>query len=351
MIIDELIKKRAKWLEGTGPFSPSAMSTRIRLARNIEKMPFPHRATKENLKEIIEIVEEAVKKHPLLKKTAFLKLDKLSDIDKQFLVERHLISIEHAEHGEKAVIIDENEQISIMINEEDHIRIQVMNSGLQFNTTYELADKIDNEFSKLVQYAFSSSYGYLTCCPTNTGTGLRASVMVHLPALVFSGKIDKVLQGISKLGLTVRGLYGEGTEVRTAFFQISNQTTLGKEENEIIDEVERIAKQVIESEEQTKKVLLQNIREKIEDKIYRAYAILKNARIISSKEVFESISAVQLGVEIGIIKNVSIGTLNEILIFSQPAHIQKMLGMEMEPYVRDIKRAEFIREKLKNSSL
>lgn len=350
MKLDDLIKRRAKWLEGSGPFSEIAVSSRIRLARNLTSLPFPQKASKEELQKVIKNVEEAIKSKSSFLKTMILKLDKLPSLDKQFLVERHLISLDHTNSRlNRAVIVDEHEELSIMVNEEDHLRMQVIKSGFQLVKAWEFADKVDDDMSSELEYAFSMGLGYLTACPTNIGTGLRASAMLHLPALVLSKQIDKVLQGVSQLGLTVRGLYGEESKVRSVFFQVSNRLSLGKEEKEIIDSVEKVAKQIIEQEQQTRQNLLKTSKAMILDNIWRAYAILKNARMINSEEMLGLISAMRFGIETGIIKDVSIGVLNELLMLTQPAHIQKILGMEMDAEARDIKRADLIREKLKNT--
>ena len=345
--LDDMIDHKSKWLEGSGPLTDIVVSSRIRIARNIADIPFATKAKEADLKEVIKQVEAAVKTSPSLKKAIYLNMNELSELDRTFLLERHLISHDFAESKiERAVIIDKKENVSIMINEEDHLRIQVMQSGLQVSNAWKLANKIDDELESKVNYAFNHPWGYLACCPTNTGTGLRASVMVHLPALVFNKKINKLLEGVTRLGLAVRGLYGENTQVKSVFFQISNQVTLGQTEEEIIDNVERIAKQVVEHEQTARKTLLKNSRVTVEDSIWRAYAVLKNARTITSEESRDCISAVRLGAEIGIIKDIETSTLNELLILTQPAHIQKMLGVELEPGARDIKRAELIRSKL-----
>lgn len=344
--LNNLISSPSRWLNGSGPLADISISSRIRIARNIDGFQFTTKAKESELKEIISQVEVATKNSPSLKKAMFIKFNELSELDRVFLLERHLISHDFAVSKiERACLIDDTEQISIMINEEDHLRIQVMQSGLQLSNVWKLANKIDDELETTINYAYGHPWGYLACCPTNTGTGLRASVMVHLPALVFNKKIDKLLEGISRLGLAVRGLYGENTKIRSSFFQISNQTTLGQTEEEIVDNVERIAKQVVEHEQNARKTLLKNSRIEIEDNIWRAYAILKNARSITSEESRDCLSVVKLGVEIGIIKEVTSATINELFVLTRPAHIQKIIGADMKAGIRDIKRAELIRLK------
>jgi protein arginine kinase len=237
--------------------------------------------------------------------------------------------------------------VSIMVNEEDHLRLQSLQSGLQILEAWRLIDKIDTELEKKLEYAFSREWGYLTACPTNTGTGMRASVMVHLAALIMSKRINRVMKSVSQLGFTVRGLYGEGTEVVGGFFQISNSLTLGYSEEILINNLERVIIQVVEQEQKARANLLNKKQAQIEDMIWRAYGILKNARLISSRETLELLSALRLGIHLGIVKDISLKTLNELLIFTQPAHLQKITGGEQKPGERDFKRAEFIRHILR----
>jgi protein arginine kinase len=233
-----------------------------------------------------------------------------------------------------------------MINEEDHLRLQAMQSGLQLRDTWRIIDRIDDDMSDNLDYAFSEQYGYLTACPTNVGTGLRASVLIHLPALVLTKEIDKVIKGISQVGLTVRGFYGEGTEVIGNLFQISNQTTLGRTEEDIVDNIERCTRQIINYEEEARRTLLADARPQTEDKIWRAYGILANARVLSSHELMSLVSAVRLGASLSIIKSISIATLNNLLMLMQPAHLQKFSGKMMDANERDERRAELVRERL-----
>ena len=243
-------------------------------------------------------------------------------------------------------MIADKEILSIMINEEDHLRTQVMQSGFNLSEAWQIIKRIDEDFEKNLNFAYSEAWGYLTACPTNTGTGLRASVMLHLPALVMSKQINKVLQAITKLNLTARGFYGEGTEASGNFFQISNQVTLGHSEEDILDNIERIIKQVIGHEQNARKALFEQDKARIEDRIWRAYATLKNAHIIASREAIDLFSSVRLGVDIGIIKGLEIQTINRIFILTQPAHLQKIEGKALSPKDRDIKRADLIRREL-----
>ncbi|MBI3324996.1 MAG: protein arginine kinase [Candidatus Omnitrophica bacterium] len=345
--LDKLMSQTSEWLRGVGPVSDIVMSSRIRLARNLEKLPFATRATKASQAEVLRIVKEGIEKASALGRSLFFRLDELDEVDRLFLVERHLISREHASRPDhRAVAIGQGEVVSIMVNEEDHLRIQVMQSGLNLSDAWNLVDSLDDQLSEAMPYAYSSDWGYLTCCLTNTGTGMRSSVMVHLPALVITKQINKVLHAITKLGLTARGLYGEGTEASGNFFQISNQVALGRAETELVENIERIIKQVIGHEQAAREGLLANNRLQLEDRILRAYGVLQYAQTISSNETLDLLSAVRLGVDLGIMKQLDRPKVNELLIFSQPAHLQKVEGEKLSSQERDSKRALLIRTRL-----
>ena len=345
--LDELMKQTSEWLRGAGPVSDIVMSSRIRLARNLEKFPFATRATKASQAEVLKLVREALGASLTLKRPLILELGELEEVDRQFLVERHLVSREHIMHADhKGVAIGQGEMISVMINEEDHLRIQVIQSGLNLQDAWSVIDALDDELSEALPYAYSSDWGYLTCCPTNTGTGMRASVMAHLPSLVITKQINKVLHTITKLGLTARGLYGEGTEASGNFFQISNQVALGRSEDEIIENIERILKEVIHQEQAARESLMTGSRTQLEDRIWRAFGILKHAKTMSSNEALDLLSAVRLGVDLGLMNGLTRGTVNELFLFSQPAHLQKLEGKALSAKERDTKRAQLIRSKL-----
>lgn len=347
MTLGKMIHHSIGWLEGIGPFSELVLSSRVRLARNLALLPFPHRANTKQLQEILAQVKMSSYESNYCKDNLFLALENLSSLDRQFLIERHLISPDlAAQSREGGIIICDREIISIMINEEDHLRLQAILPGFQLLEAYRLINTLDDELSANLDYAFSEEWGYLTACPTNTGTGMRASVLIHLPALVLTKQIDKVLKGISQVGLAVRGLYGEGSEVIGNFFQISNQATLGRSEEDIIESLERVTRQIIEYETNARETILKSARFQVEDKIWRAYGILKNARMVTSEEVMNLTSALRLGVSTKVLDIVDIRTLNELLILAQPAHLQKLMGREMEPAERDFKRAELVRERL-----
>ncbi len=345
--LDQLLNQTSEWLRGSGPVSDIVMSSRIRLARNLEQLPFATRSSPASQAEVLRLVQQGLSQATLLPHPLMLEMDHLDEVDRQFLVERHLISREHAAQPDhRAVAIGRGEVVSIMINEEDHLRIQVMQSGLNLRDGWKLIHALDDELSEVIPYAYMSDWGYLTCCLTNTGTGMRASVMVHLPALVITKQINKVLHAITKLGLTARGLYGEGTDASGNFFQISNQVALGRSEEELVENIERILKQVIEQEQTAREDLRSNNRLQLEDRIWRAYGILAHAQTISSTETLDLLSAVRLGVDLGIMKSLDRSTLNELMLLSQPAHLQKLEQCKLSAQERDAKRAALIRRRL-----
>lgn len=345
--VDSLLRQTCEWLKGTGPNSDIVMSSRVRLARNLEGVPFSHWANKKQEKESLDRLEQAVLATDSMKNSSLVRMADVDDIDKQFLLERHLISREHLTHPEfKSVVIGDREVISVMVNEEDHLRIQVIQSGFNLQECWRIASRLDDALHKRVQFAFSPEWGYLTACPTNTGTGLRASVMLHLPSLVMTKQIGRVLQAITKLGMTARGLYGEGTEAEGNFFQISNQITLGSAEEDVIDNLERIIRQVIGHEENSRKTLMKQNREMLQDKIWRANGTLRNAYIINTKELLSLLSMVRLGVDMGMINDIDRRAVNELFILTQPAHLQKIEGRMLGSSQRDVKRAHLIRRRL-----
>ena len=347
MKINELLKQTSEWLKGTGAHSDIVMSSRIRLARNLSKLPFSHWASKRDRAQNLSLIKDAISKTTYLKKSNYVDMNILNDLDKTFLVERHLISREHAVGADsKGLVFDDKEIIAIMINEEDHLRIQVMQSGFNLTEAWRVVDRIDSELAKKLVYAYSPRWGYLTACPTNIGTGLRASVMLHLPALIMTKQINRILHAVTKLGVAVRGLYGEGTEAQGNFFQFSNQVTLGRAETDLIDNLERIINQVVSRERNARKGLLIHRREELNDKIWRAYGILKSAYIVTSAETIALLSIIRLGVDLDIIKDIDRKLLNELFILTQPAHLQKMEKRALSSSERDIKRASLIRNKI-----
>ncbi|MFA5068900.1 MAG: protein arginine kinase [Candidatus Omnitrophota bacterium] len=348
MDIDNLINHTSAWLKGIGPESDIAMSSRIRLARNIDGLLFVDWSDEQTKHKVIELSKKAVSSSDYMKDAMYVDMSILDPIDKQFLIERHLISREHAIDAKyKAVFISRGEETSIMINEEDHLRLQVMQSGIALGEAWDIMIRLEKDMERNIRFAYSDCWGYLTACPTNTGTGLRASVMMHLPAIVLTGQINGLMKAVSKLGLTVRGFFGEGTEAIGNFFQISNQVTMGRGEEETIDNLTRIIKQIVAQERGSREFLKEKKGDIIEDKISRAYATLESAHIITSGETIDLLSLVRLGIGLGMIKKMNAQCLNELFILIQPAHLQKLAGGALPPSERDIKRAEIIKSRLK----
>ncbi|MFH1798098.1 MAG: protein arginine kinase [Candidatus Omnitrophota bacterium] len=348
MTIDDLVQRKSEWLKGEGPKSNVAISTRLRLARNIEGHLYFDRANAKERENTLNTIVSAVNKNKFLKNAFFIRIRDISEIDRYFLVERHLMSREHTrDTAHKGLVVEEKEIVSAMLNEEDHLRLQVLQSGFNVMEAWRIMEDIENELNQHLAFDYSDKFGYLTSCPTNTGTGLRASIMLHLTALVMTGQIDNVLEAISKLGLTMRGFYGEGTETLGDFFQISNQVSLGHSEMDILNNLEKIINKIIAREEAVRRELLKKRKQETSDRIYRSYGTLKSARIITSSETIKLLSAIRLGVDLGMIKDLDVIKLNEVLLVTQPAHLQKISGCELSPYERDVKRADLIREKLK----
>ncbi|MBU0549072.1 MAG: protein arginine kinase [Candidatus Omnitrophica bacterium] len=347
MEINDFLNHTSEWLRGTGPNSDVVISSRIRLARNLANVPFSHRANKKQSEETLQSIEAALSLVEQLKKSRNFHLSDLDGIDRQFLIERHLMSLEFVKSSNsKAVVIEKDETIAIMINEEDHLRIQVLQSGLNLFEAYNIISVIDDMLSKQLSYAFSADLGFLTACPTNIGTGMRGSVMLHLPALVMSRQINRVLAAVSKLSFTTRGLYGEGTQASGNFFQVSNQVSLGHSEEEILQNLNGLIRQLIEQEHQARQALITDNRALVEDRVWRSYGILKSAHIITSQETIELLSMVRLGVDLKIVKDIDCGAVNELFILTQPAHLQKIEGRKLSSQERDAKRAELVHEKI-----
>lgn len=348
----QLLKSPTEWLRGQGNDVDVVVSSRIRLARNLAGFPFLTKLGKEHEDDIIDMVEQAVTHAPALKDTLFIRYRDVTELDKQFLLERHLISREHAvEQGDKAVAVSPNEVVSLMILEEDHLRLQVFQSGFNIIETWRIIEEIINELEKHLPFSFHADLGYLTACPTNVGTGLRASCMLHLPSLVLTKQVNKVLQALSKLNLATRGLYGEGSSASGNFFQISNQITLGQKEEDIIAGLEKVIHQMIAHEKEARQYLLEKRKAKFEDQIWRALGTLKSARVISSGEAVQLLSLVRLGVDIGFITHLKYNELNSLFLLMQPAHLQKLYGRALGSSERDVRRADLIREKFKAVSL
>ena len=344
MELDDLLKSQSGWFRTTGPESEVVFSSRIRLARNLDGIPFPNSASDQQKAAVLERVEEAVLKHPAFKEAIVLHMDKLSSMDKQFLSERYLISRELASKSSgSAVVIAKDETMSVMINEEDHIRMQSLLSGLRPDECWKMISDLDKSLQKDLAFAYSGKMGYLTSCPTNVGTGIRVSTMLHLPGLIMAKQIEQVLQAIIKLGLAIRGLYGEGTEWSGNLFQISNQATLGRKEEDITGSIEKVVRQVVHNEKNARNQILKNESEKLYDKVGRAYGILSNAHVLSTRETIDHLSTLRMGVDLSIVSKLDKENLNQLFILSQPAHIQKRNGREMDAESRDIERGNLLR--------
>jgi len=345
--LNDLTTNSGEWLRGSGPEADIVISSRIRLARNLADFPFISRATPQDRNRIESILHERVLAIAAETELLYVNVSQLEKVDRQFLVERHLISREHAEgQGARAVAIDRQEKFSVMINEEDHLRIQVMQSGLNLSSVWDQINHIDDLIEEKVTYAFHERLGYLTACPTNVGTGVRISVMLHLPALVITRQIDKVFRSLQKISLAVRGLYGEGSQAMGDFYQISNQVTLGRTESELIRQVSDIVPVIIDYERQAREFLIKESHESLHDRVSRAYGILRTAQTISSEETMHLLSSVRMGVNLGLIRDISIPTVNELFLRTQPAHLQKLTGGELDTADRNIERARYLRRYL-----
>lgn len=347
MELDELSASDGEWLRGAGPESDIVMSSRIRLARNLADYPFISRAQEQDRVEIERALRAAVAGIDTGDGQLLLDVASLPTVDRQFLVERQLISRELSEsRGARSVAIDRREQYSVMINEEDHLRMQVMQSGFDLETAWQRINHIDDLIERSVTYAFHDKLGYLTACPTNVGTGMRVSVMLHLPALVLTRQIEKVFRSLQKISLAVRGLYGEGSQAMGDFYQISNQVTLGHSEQDLIKRVGEVVPVIIDYERQARAFLAKESQENLHDRVSRAYGILRNAQTISSEETMHLLSSVRMGVNLGLIPDLEIRAVNALFLRTQPAHLQKLRGVEMSASDRNIERARYLRQQL-----
>lgn len=350
MSFGEMTQHAGEWLRGQGPNSEIVISSRIRLARNLAGFSFVSRADTAQQREVLERCKTQITKQQLGGDVIWVDLNQSTPLDRQILVERHLISNQHAKpKGEipRAVAIGGDETYAIMVNEEDHLRIQVLRSGMQLTEAFEQINRIDDTLEAHLNFAFSRRFGYLTACPTNVGTGIRVSVMLHLPALKLTGEIEKVKRAAKELHLAVRGLFGEGSEALGDLYQISNQITLGKSEMEILADFEHtVVPQIIAYEQQARKALLRNRLAQLEDRIWRAWGILSNARVLGTEEVLTLLSHLRLGVNLGMIQTLDVRAINELFLLSQPAHLQKISGNQMDQAARREARATLMRQKL-----
>lgn len=344
--MERFLKNIAPWLSGDGPEAEIVFSSRLRLARNIRGYHFPRKLSGDKRRALFDEIVGGIRRAGIIPAPLVYRMEDLSPLDRQFLLERRLISRELSAEGRGGVIVGPDEVVSLMINEEDHLRIQVIRSGLSLKQCWEEIDRIDRRLERELPFECADDLGYLTACPSNVGTGMRASVMLHLPALVLRRQIGKIIQALGKLGLAVRGLYGEGSPASGNIFQISNQATLGKSEQEIIDDLDRIIRKIIVHERTGRRMLLDGQLLKLEDRIFRSRGILDQARLISSEEAISLLSLLRMGVDLGLLPNIPRRTVNQIFIQSQPAHLQKLAGSELTPEKRDALRARLIRERL-----
>lgn len=345
----------SRWMNSDGPDAGIVISSRIRVARNLAGVPFPHLLEPEKSMEVINEVKKALENKEasdLIGNLELTLLNDLSPLERQILVDKHLISPDLLNNFQsKAAAIRDDEDVTVMINEEDHLRIQCLLSGLRLKEAWAIVNNIDDGLEKTLDYAFSEKLGYLTSCPTNTGTGLRASVMLHLTGLKITNQLGGVFNAISKLGLTVRGLYGEGTEALGDLFQISNQITLGQSEDEIINNLISITRQILAQEQESRQVLYRERREVIEDRVCRAYGILRCARILTMEETMRMLSDLRLGIELKIISGVQEKLINELMVRIRPAFLIKTVGQDMSKRKLDIARADLIRKEFETGSI
>ncbi|MFH1142949.1 MAG: protein arginine kinase [Candidatus Eisenbacteria bacterium] len=345
--VADMVQTQGKWFSGGGPLGDAILSTRVRLARNLRDHRFPSRALPEELNRIRQRVADSLARVPDFAGAAFHEVEELSAIERQFLLERHLVTHDLARDGRhRGLIFSADEGAGVMVNEEDHLRLQALRPGYQLDECFTQISGIDDLLEADLEYAFSEDLGYLTACPSNVGTGMRASVLIHLPALVLTRRIKKVLAGVNQVGLSVRGFYGEGTDVLGNFFQISNQLTLGEKESQTLLSFERVIHQVLDYEQKARDVLLKDAGDQIRDKVARALGALTHAHLLSSEEVIGLASAVRLGSTLGLESLPEVGTINEILLYTQPGHLQMLAGREMSSQERNRARARWIQQRL-----
>jgi len=350
MSLDRIMNEAiSPWMREEGPDSDIVLSSRVRLARNLRDYQFPTMLTNEEAEQIIHVFQENFANQKVEPFGGFelLQMNRIQPLQRRVLVEKHLVSpdLVGTEYG--ACLLSENEQVSIMLNEEDHIRIQCLFPGLQLTEALHSANQIDDWIENQIEYAFDEQVGYITSCPTNLGTGLRASVMIHLPALVLTGQMKRIVQAINQLGLVVRGIYGEGSEALGNIFQLSNQMTLGKSEEDIVEDLKSVVQQLIQQERTARESIMKNSSIELEDRVYRSYGVLANSRLIESAEAATCLSDVRLGIDLGYIENISRNILTELMVLTQPGILQQYAGGPLQPDERDYRRAALIRERLR----
>jgi protein arginine kinase len=351
VIVDDLIKRPGPWLSMNND-SGIVISSRVRLARNLMHAPFPGWSSEKDTKAVYDRVRDALGKVKSLNDPLYFDMHSMKAVDKDVLRERRLISNEFVEKGEgSALVVAESENVAIMINEEDHLRLTAISPGKNIYSTWKLIDDVDSELEEYIDYAFSRKLGYLCSCPTNIGTGLRASVMMHLSGLRLINEIGQVVKGLEKMGFAVRGLLGEGSEAYGNMFQISNQSTLGETEEAIIESLSAVTDEVAKHEQNARTRLMQDRRHYVYDQLGRALGILSNAHVLTSNEAVDMLSWLRLGIEMSVVEGLGVRDINEMLLMIQPGHLQKIEEKVLEPEERDIARARIIREKLKTAGI
>ena len=348
MTLDDLTRSNGEWLQGTGRHNDIVISARIRLARNVADYPFLSTASATERTEIYRSVADTITSTDVGRDALLIDVDQADAIDREVLVERHLVSRQHAAgEGSRGVSVSPNETLAVMINEEDHLRIQALRSGLELASAWEDVNRTDDTLAQRLAFSFDRQLGYLTACPTNVGTGIRVSVMLHLPALKMTKEIERVARAARDMRLAVRGMQGEGTDVVGDLYQVSNQTTLGKSESEIIQAFdEKIIPQIVEYETTARESLARHSAAQLDDKIWRAYGTLANARVITSEETHAALSPIRMGIHMGRFTQFDLATLNDLFLHTQPGHLQKSCGMELTGNDRDIARADYLRQRL-----
>src|SRR5262245_16469270 len=351
MNLDSLLPTTGEWLRATGPEADVVVSTRIRLARNLANLPFTNRATNHQKAEIETRLRHVVTRLDLKHPLRYVSVANLGSLDRQFLVERQLISRELANvlEGPRGFAFDERESVSLMINEEDQLRLQVMRSGVALDEAWSEINRIDDMIEQQVTYAFSEQFGYLTACPTNVGTGMRASVMLHLPALGLTEKIGKAFKALQKINLVVRCLYGEGSRASGDFFQISNQVTLGKSEVSALSDIREVISEILRYERLARTALVRERRQELQDRVARALGTLQSAQMMTSEETMELLSAVRLGLALKLIDDIPALLVNELFLHTQPAHLQKLMGEHLDGEARNAARARYLRTRLREA--
>ncbi len=348
---NDIIARPGTWLDGSGDENEIVLSSRVRIARNLHGHRFTHNCDNAELAAILRKSLDAARGARAFEHSRYVPMGEISTSERLLLAERHLVSREFiAQSANRGLLFVDNESVSLMINEEDHLRIQGFSSGFNVGTAFRRANDLDDEIAPALDIAYSERLGFLTACPTNLGTGMRVSVLIHLPGLVHSKEIHKLLESLRKLNHSIRGFFGEGSEVMGNFFQLSNSAALGTAEEVLVKNLREMVAKIIVYERRSRDMLFRKAQSLLEDKVWRAYGLLRYARSVSTKEALSLISAVRLGVGSGLVTDVPIQTLNELLVYIQPAHLQQRGGAVMDAQQRDVARAEYIRSALARSA-